>query len=354
VATGITYRVHDFAALAGVTVKALHHYDRVGLLRPARSAAGYRLYEDRDLERLEQIVALKFLGLPLRQIKTLLDRDPLQLPAALRLQRTVLEDKRRQLDRAIEAITDAEKQPATAAALRKIIEALSMQTTPDFMKNYYREDAWQHFRHIHAEWPSEAWYSLFRDVSAALHQNPASEAGQSLAMRWRALRVADAGGDPAIHGGLIAAWADRRYWPEEVQSRLAAFNLDAISTFMTHAFRCWREKNFGDPPVARQLEQFAATEREGFGLARAGLYFLLAESASENPAGPKAQALAARWMELMETTTGYKNPPPDVYEAMIDRIRNWPPEFVQQLQALDREKTGKFLLKALEAGVVNR
>ena len=63
------YHVREFAKLAGVTVRALHHYDRLGLLKPTRSEAGYRLYYLRDLERFEQIVALKFLGIPLKQIR---------------------------------------------------------------------------------------------------------------------------------------------------------------------------------------------------------------------------------------------------------------------------------------------
>jgi DNA-binding transcriptional MerR regulator len=61
-----TYRVGEFAALAGVTVRALHHDDRVGLSRPKRGAGGYRVYSARDLERLEQIVVLMYLGIPLR------------------------------------------------------------------------------------------------------------------------------------------------------------------------------------------------------------------------------------------------------------------------------------------------
>ena len=90
---GALYHVHEFAERAGVTVKALHHYDRLGLLKPRRTAAGYRLYADRDLERLEQIVALKFIGLSLRQIKVVLDRETLPLSDALRLQRQVLSDQ---------------------------------------------------------------------------------------------------------------------------------------------------------------------------------------------------------------------------------------------------------------------
>ena len=70
------YRVQEFAKLAGITAKTLRHYERVGLLTPHRSTAGYRLYSDGHLTRLEQIVALKFLGLSLREIRTTLERTP--------------------------------------------------------------------------------------------------------------------------------------------------------------------------------------------------------------------------------------------------------------------------------------
>src|SRR5689334_8823147 len=97
-------RIREFAAHTGVTVRALHHYDRIGLLRPRRTDSGYRLYGTRELERLEQIVALKFIGVPLKQIKAMLDRDASDLPQTLRMQRTLLEEKRRLLDQAIQAI----------------------------------------------------------------------------------------------------------------------------------------------------------------------------------------------------------------------------------------------------------
>ena len=85
--------VQEFAALTGVTVRALHHYDRLGLLQPRRTNSGYRLYGRRELQRLEQIVALKFIGIPLQQIKAILDRNAPGLPDALRMQRIMLEDK---------------------------------------------------------------------------------------------------------------------------------------------------------------------------------------------------------------------------------------------------------------------
>src|SRR5207248_10439792 len=74
------YHVQEFARRAGVTVRALHHYDQLGLLKPSgRSAAGYRLYRDADLVRLQQIVTLKFIGLSLQQIREALKRRDIGL-----------------------------------------------------------------------------------------------------------------------------------------------------------------------------------------------------------------------------------------------------------------------------------
>lgn len=65
-----TYRVTEVARLTGVSVRALHHYDAIGLLRPAgRSGAGYRLYSAEDLLRLQQILLGRELGLSLEEIK---------------------------------------------------------------------------------------------------------------------------------------------------------------------------------------------------------------------------------------------------------------------------------------------
>src|SRR3954452_25254118 len=69
-------RVGEVAAATGLTVRALHHYDEIGLLAPcARTEAGYRVYSDDDLRRLYRIVALCRLGLALADIRALLDGD---------------------------------------------------------------------------------------------------------------------------------------------------------------------------------------------------------------------------------------------------------------------------------------
>ncbi|MCC9688726.1 MerR family transcriptional regulator [Streptomyces sp. MNU103] len=81
----MSYSVGQVAAFAGVTVRTLHHYDKAGLLSPSdRSRAGYRLYGEADLVRLQQILFYRELGFPLDEIASLLE-DP-QANALERLQ----------------------------------------------------------------------------------------------------------------------------------------------------------------------------------------------------------------------------------------------------------------------------
>src|SRR5579859_7505055 len=90
------YRANEFARLTGVSVRALHYYDRLGLLKPqGRTTAGYRLYAPTEFARLQQIVTLKFLGFSLKEVKKLLAGA--DVGAALRAQRASLEHKQRQL-----------------------------------------------------------------------------------------------------------------------------------------------------------------------------------------------------------------------------------------------------------------
>jgi DNA-binding transcriptional MerR regulator len=244
------YQVREFAKRTGVTVRALHHYDRLKLLQPGRTASGYRLYGVRELERLEQIVALKFLGLPLRQIKSVLDRDTRRLPEVLRAQRRALEEKRHQLDKAIHAIRDAEElirpgRQANAAALTKIIEVIEMQENEEFLKKYYSGDAWAKVSERRPEWDpaqqeqvTQAWTDLFRDVEAALDEDPASPRVQALAARWKKLVEAFTGADPGVAAGVAKVWADQPNWPASMQQQAAPFANQKVWDFMQKAMNC--------------------------------------------------------------------------------------------------------------------
>lgn len=230
------HQASEFAELAGVTVRTLHHYDRLGLLRPLRNGSGYRVYRERDLERLEQIVALKFLGLPLRDIRKLLEAGAPQLPDALRMQRSALEEKRRQLDQAIAAIREAELavnagRPADAALLRKIIEAIDMQQNNDWTK-YMNEAAREKIAARQTEWTPELqeqctrdWTQLIADVQAAMDSgmDRKSPEGQALAARWTKLVQGFTHGDPDLTQGVSKAWKDRANWTGDQNQKAGGF-----------------------------------------------------------------------------------------------------------------------------------
>ena len=101
-----TITVGELSRLTGITVRALHHYDEIGLVRPSqRSAAGYRLYDDDDVLRLQQVLVLRELGLALEEIAAALDTN--DRASLLRRHRAALVEKRGQLDAMLAAVDAA-------------------------------------------------------------------------------------------------------------------------------------------------------------------------------------------------------------------------------------------------------
>ncbi|MEE6261300.1 MerR family transcriptional regulator [Plantactinospora sonchi] len=97
-ADGLT--VGQVSTRLGVTVRALHHWDEIGLARPSlRTAAGYRLYTAADLERLHRIVVYREIGLGLDRIRVILDDSSADVPGALRAQRAQVAERIDRLQR---------------------------------------------------------------------------------------------------------------------------------------------------------------------------------------------------------------------------------------------------------------
>ncbi len=94
--------VHKISNLTGVSIRALHHYDKIGLLHPAEvTDAGYRLYDDAQLERLQCILLFKELQFPLKDIRDILDSPGFDREKALEQQITLLEMKMEHLENLI-------------------------------------------------------------------------------------------------------------------------------------------------------------------------------------------------------------------------------------------------------------
>lgn len=101
----MAYTVKSVADLASVTVRALHHYDRIGLLRPESvSEAGYRLYSDADLEKLQQVLFFRELGFGLREIKRIMDSPRFDRREALLEHRRLLLAKKSRVEALIHSV----------------------------------------------------------------------------------------------------------------------------------------------------------------------------------------------------------------------------------------------------------
>lgn len=103
-----SYQVKEVAEIAGVSVRTLHHYDEVGLLSPrGRTDAGYRLYGEEDLLRLQQILLGRELGLSLEEIRRSLDDPAFDHRATLLRQRAELEERAQRTEAMLRAIDRA-------------------------------------------------------------------------------------------------------------------------------------------------------------------------------------------------------------------------------------------------------
>lgn len=98
-------KVKEVAELAGVSVRTLHYYDDINLLKPSSlTESGYRIYSKTDLETLQQILFFRELGFPLKQIKEIIKSPSFNQEEALLVQRNMLQNKRERIDQMLQTI----------------------------------------------------------------------------------------------------------------------------------------------------------------------------------------------------------------------------------------------------------
>jgi DNA-binding transcriptional MerR regulator len=137
--------VSQVAKLSKVSVRTLHHYDEIGLFRAARrSAAGYRRYQQEDLERLQQILFFRELGFPLEEIRRIVTDPEFDVAAALVLQRQLLMEKVAHLHQIIGAVD-------RALAAKRGDETMK-PATPEEMFEVFGQDVTQHEPEVKARW----------------------------------------------------------------------------------------------------------------------------------------------------------------------------------------------------------
>tara|TARA_R110000868_G_scaffold36118_1_gene128586 strand:- start:95 stop:1042 length:948 start_codon:yes stop_codon:yes gene_type:complete len=193
--------VKDLSNLTQISVQTLHHYDRIGLLVPSiRQPNGYRLYAEKDLLKLQQIIALKFFGFELAQIKMLLEGEVCLLDQ-LATQSQLLEQKANTLLEASHTLKDilSNCDHNKSIPWETIIQLIEVYRMTQKLENTWAskalsKDEFDDYVNFSNELPKrytasekkaceQEWVDIIADVQANLASDPGSEQGISIAER---------------------------------------------------------------------------------------------------------------------------------------------------------------------------
>jgi DNA-binding transcriptional MerR regulator len=197
------YTVGKVADLSGVTIRALHHYDEIGLLSPGgRSMAGYRIYEDSDLERLQRILFYRELGFTLDEISTIVDDPRTDALGHLRRQRGLLTRRINRLRSMVDAI-DYEMEARTMDIPLTSEERL--EVFGEFRPEDYAGEAEQRWG------DTEAYKESQRRVSSYSKEDWQRLKAEEERIRARLAAAFEAGLSPDSEEAIAAAEAHRRH-----------------------------------------------------------------------------------------------------------------------------------------------
>ena len=220
-----TFRVKEFADLAGVTVRTLQYYDRLGLLKPAGYRNGnHRVYQSDDLLRLQQILTFKYLGYGLDQIQQLLQAPEYDVVEALKCQRNAINERIgklrkvvKSIDRATEALSKIDTADLDWKIVREAVAGIVASERFEWVGDYYtpkqKEMLKKRARTIVPE-QLVKWQKQWSDVLLGFQKlmdrkkGPEDPEAQLLAEKMEALVQGFTKGDKGIERSLSRAYGD--------------------------------------------------------------------------------------------------------------------------------------------------
>jgi DNA-binding transcriptional MerR regulator len=209
---GRRWKVGELARATGLTVRTLHHFDEIGLLRPSeRSPAGHRLYTVGDVRRLYQVLALRQLGIPLAEISASLAGDASDLTSAVRNQLAQVQrhmTRQQHLERQLTALSQV-----LGDAQEPSIDQLFAAMDAMRQARYFTSEQLARLKARHNEVGGEVfrqWRQKGTEIAALVEghisagTDPADPEVQATARRWTDLMEDMTGGDRAILSGMYA------------------------------------------------------------------------------------------------------------------------------------------------------
>ena len=217
-------KVGELAKRTGLTVRTLHHYDEIGLLKPSgHTESGHRLYTGADVTRLQQVVSLRQLGFSLEQVRDCLDRDDYSPVEVIRQHVARLREQmelQRGLCERLEALA-AHFQKAGEVSADVFLQTIQTIEVMTVIESYYTPEQLELLRKRREEMGPAAeavakqgqhdWAQLIADLTEEMNKgtDPADPKMKELEKRRQALVNAFTGGNPGLEQSLKKMWTEQ-------------------------------------------------------------------------------------------------------------------------------------------------
>lgn len=175
--------VKEISRLTGVSVRTLHYYDEIDLLKPTQiTDAGYRLYDDTALERLHSILLFRELQFPLKEIKAILDSPDFDTKTALNQQIELLELQKKRLDKIISSAREILTKGVNNMSFSSFDKTELEQFTAEAKEKWGHTDAYKEYEQKYSDSvdKTDEFMQIFVEIGKVKHLSPDCEEAQRL------------------------------------------------------------------------------------------------------------------------------------------------------------------------------
>jgi DNA-binding transcriptional MerR regulator len=241
------YTVKKLADLGGVTVRTLHHYDEIGLLKPSSVGGnGYRYYGEAALYRLQQILFYRELDVPLDEIKRIVGRSDFDVLAALESHRTALQAEAQRIEKLIRTIDLTAQHLKGKASMsdqqlfrgfsKEEQEKMAAEAEQQWGESVRASNArWKHYPPEKKQRIMDEGNALYNDMVGAMPEGPSSPKVQAILKRWHShMQYFWSPNDEQLLALANGYNNDPRFLAnfEAMKPGLAAFMLDAVKVYV--------------------------------------------------------------------------------------------------------------------------
>lgn len=285
------WRIKEISELTQVSVRMLHHYDKIGLLKPAmRTSNGYRWYSERDLAKLQQIIALKFFGFSLSQIKTMLQQE-LSIAQSLNAQQQMLQNQVESLRLALDTLGTVLQKYKVSKSLdwKHLIELIERYRMAEEIKKTWagnlNEKQQERYLESRQKYPKElkTWEKAVESINNMQLGDPQGPDGERMAKAFTEfLKISVSN----------KSYKDMQLPNKDMEHEIKETIKNKYKIMLNLEGNLW----FAKALTAHRLKRWE------------NIYQDIVKNLSSEPEGPKGKKIAEQWRNLINEHTGWAPP----------------------------------------------